>query len=313
VDDLARDARETSVLIDGSVPIQHSLKTLSMIRASADAGHYLMGGAPGDVSAGSKIPGVEYLYPEKRDALTLAFCRARITPPHVLSDYFRQEVLDECLPRLETLVAETLADYDVETAAERVTLWSMEHRWPHFQFTSPIHNHPLVSESSPFLGYAYNDCMLSVPGEWLYQRSFYFFMIFHMLPDLRDIVYANTGRPLDGELFSLSRPGLVRRAARHAKRRLYALRTHLARRKIKAAPVVNQFMGHVLRSDPRIFDDVRATLEQSRQLAEIYDIGKCREQLDRFERYGELGEMPVKRFDVLGALICLAYYTRQLT
>ena len=310
IDDLARDVRDVSLLVDGSVPIHHPLKVLSMIRASSEAGKYLMGGAPGDVSAGSKIPGLEYLDPDRKESLTAAFREWRISPRSVLSEYFRPDVLDEYFPQLESLVSETLGSYDVSTAAERVTLWSIEHRWPHFQFTSPIHNHPLVSESSPFLGYEYNDCLLAIPAEWLYQKNFYFFMIYQSLPQLRDIVYANTGKPLDGKLYKLSRPSVARRAARRARRQVGSLRTLITRKKTKGAPKENQYMGHVLRSDPRIFDEVRGILENSQPLAEVYDIKKCLNQLDKFEHNGDLGLMPNRSLEVLGALISQAYYIR---
>jgi Asparagine synthase/Glutamine amidotransferase domain len=314
IDNLAHDVRDVSLLVDGSVPIHHPLKVLSMIRASADAGKYLMGGAPGDVSAGSKIPGLEYLDPEKKEALTTTFREDRISPRSVLSEYFRPNVLDEYYPKLESLVSETLGSYDVSTAAERVTLWSIEHRWPHFQFTSPIHNHPVVSESSPFLGYEYNNCLLEVPAEWLYQRNFYFFMIYQSLPHLRDIAYANTGKPLDGRLREFRyRPNIALRAARQARRQIGTLRSLITKEKAKAGPEVVRYEGHILRSDPRIFEEVRAILENSHPLAEIYDIQKCLSQLDKFEHNGDLGPMPNRSLEVLGALISQAYYVRELT
>ena len=323
IDNLACDVRDISLLVDGSVPIHHPLKVLSMIRASSDAGKYLMGGAPGDVSAGSKIPGLEYLDPERKEHLTASFRQSRISPRSVLSEYFRPNVLDEYYPRLEGLVSETLGSYDVSTAAERVTLWSMEHRWPHFQFTSPIHNHPLVSESSPFLGYEYNDCLLAIPAEWLYQKNFYFFMIYQSLPQLRDIVYANTGKPLNGVLREFHSPrrafykslksNIAVHAARRVRTQVGRLRSLIKKNETRAAPRAIRYEGHVLRSDSRIFDEIRGILENSHPLAEIYDIQKCLRQLDNFERNGDLGLMPNKSFEALGALISQAYYMSELT
>jgi len=285
-----------------------------MIRASSDAGKYLMGGAPGDVSAGSKIPGLEYLDPARKEMLSTTFRERLISPRSVLSEFFRTDILDEYTPQLESLVSETLGRYDVSTAAERVTLWSMEHRWPHFQFTSPIHNHPLVSESSPFLGYEYNDCLLAVPAEWLYQRNFYFFMIYQSLPQLRDIVYANTGKPLGGVLEDFrTRPNIALRAARLVRRQVGYLRALTKRNEAEAGPKAIRCEGHVLRSDPRIFEEVRSILESSHPLAEIYDIQKCLSQLEKFERNGDLGLKPNKSLEALGALISQAYFLHQLT
>lgn len=314
IDRLARDVRYLSLLVDGSVPIHHPLKVLSMIRASSDAGKYLMGGAPGDVSAGSIIPEVEYLDPERKEILTTTFRESRISPRSVLSEYFLPNILDEYYPQLENLVSRTLNSYDVSTAAEKVTLWSMEHRWPHFQFTSPIHNHPLVAESSPFLGYEYNDCLLVVPAEWLYQRNFYFFMIYQALPQLRDIAYANTGKPLDGQLRKFRyKPHITLRAARRARRRVSSLRPFFTKKKTTVGPKKIRYEGHILRSDSRIFDEVRGILENSHPLAEIYDIQKCLSQLDKFEHNGDLGLMPNRSLEVLGALISQAYYMHELS
>jgi hypothetical protein len=272
-----------------------------------------MGGAPGDVSAGSKIPGVEYLDPARKESLSMTFREQLISPRSVLSEYFRADVLDEYTPQLESLVSETLGRYDVSTAAESITLWSMEHRWPHFQFTSPIHNHPLVSESSPFLGYDYNDCWLAVPAEWLYRRNFYFFMIYHSLPQLRDIVYANTGKPLDGVLENYRvRSNIAMRAARRVRRQVGSLRALVKKNKTHAGPKAIRYEGHVLRSDPEIFDEVRSILENSHPLSEIYDIQKSINQLESFKRNGDLGPMPNRSLEALGALISQAYYLHQL-
>src|SRR5262252_7632445 len=79
----------------------------------------------------------------------------------------------------------------------------MMYRQPAFTFTSLIHNHPDVTEAFSHLDYTYCDLMLRLPADWLYKENFYTFMIYNSLPQLRYIIYANTGNLLPSELMHI--------------------------------------------------------------------------------------------------------------
>ncbi len=81
-----------------------------------------------------------------------------------------------------------------------MTAWAISVRQPAFPFTSVIHNHPDVMEVFCHLDYAFNELMLKLPAGWLFRRNFYSFMIYCCVPKLRDIEYANTGKPLSGRM-----------------------------------------------------------------------------------------------------------------
>ena len=85
------------------------------------------------------------------------------------------------------------------------------------------------------------------------------------------------------------------------------------KKKTSVGPKKIRYEGHILRSDPHIFGEVREIIESSQPLAEIYDIQKCLSQLDKFEHNGDLGLMLNKSLEALGALISQAYYMSELT
>jgi hypothetical protein len=152
------------------------------------------------VSAGSKIPCVRYLDPRRTDECVREFCRDLASGGEYLGLVFRQEIVKEYQREIYRSLIESFRDIGGLTAAHKVTAWELLNRWPAFTFTSVLHNHPEVSEAFCHLDYKYSDLMLKLPEDWLYQRNFYSFMIYNSLPKLRHIPYANTGRPLSGEL-----------------------------------------------------------------------------------------------------------------
>jgi hypothetical protein len=150
----------------------------------------LLGGGPGDVSAGSKIPSVEYLDPRRTDECVQDFCLTLAGGAQSCGLLFRHELVNEYRNEVYRSLVESLHEIDGPTAAHKVTAWELLNRWPAFTFTSVMHNHPAVDEAFGHLDYKYSDLMLRLPAEWLYERNFYRVMIYNCLPKLRHIPYA---------------------------------------------------------------------------------------------------------------------------
>lgn len=272
-------------LTGGLRPLHHSATVMSYVRELKRRGlNFLLGGGPGDVSAGSKIPAVEYLDPRATDTCVRAFCRNLASGAEWLGLIFQHEVIKEYQQEVYRSLVESFNEIGGPTAAHKVTAWELLNRWPAFTFTSVMHNHPDVSEAFCHLDYKYSDLMLKLPAQWLYQRYFYSFMIYHSLPKLRHVPYANTGQLLSGELQQCEHD-------QHLKTRMGSFAAQVARQalpyKIKRLlrPIPRgtpSFHYCLYKDDKRLFADMRECLSSLSALREILDSNKCLRFLDDF-------------------------------
>jgi len=188
-------------LTDGLVALHHPSKTMQYIGRLERGCTYLLGGGPGDSLAGAFVPTEAYLDPSRTTELVEQFCVNRGLGLAFLSRIFADNFLNEFLPKLNDSILESFSNITGPTAAHRVTAWAMVVRQPAFTFTTPFHNHPKFTEGAAHLGYRYAELMLKLPADWIFFKNFYKYMIHRCLPQLRDVVYANTGEPLSGQLY----------------------------------------------------------------------------------------------------------------
>ena len=238
---------------------------------------FLLGGGPGDVSAGSKIPSVQYLDPGRTDECVREFCRHLASGGEYLGLVFREEIVEEYQREVYRALIEVFCDIGGSTGAHKITAWELLNRWPAFTFTSVMHNHPEVSEAFAHLDYKYMDLMLKLPADWLYQRNFYSFMIYNNLPKLRHIPYANTGKPLSGELkhFHYDQ-GLKTRAVSYAAQVARKVTPRKIKRFLKPIPRGTPGFNYCLyRSDDRLLAKIKESACSLRALSEILDVDKC--------------------------------------
>ena len=141
-------------LTGGMRPLHHSATVMPYIREMKRCGvNFLLGGGPGDVSAGSKIPSIQYLDPSRTNDCVRDFCRDLAGGAEYLSLLFRQEIVKDYQREVYRSLVESFADIGGPTAAHKVTAWELLNRWPAFTFTSVMHNHPDVSEAFCHLDY----------------------------------------------------------------------------------------------------------------------------------------------------------------
>ena len=284
-EDYSGTAADVTRMTGGMRPLHHAA-VMPYVRELKRCGlHFLLGGGPGDVSAGSKIPTVDYLDPNRSERLIETFCRHLAGGVDTLASIFRAEILKEYGPRVYSSLYESFADISGPTAAHRVTAWELLNRWPAFTFTSVLHNHPDVSEAFCHLDYSYTDLMLQLPADWLYERNFYSVMIYHSLPKLREIAYANTGLPLSGTLrqFNYHRgmKAQIATAATSAARKVVPRKI---KRLIKPYSKVCPSLTYTLyRQDRRLLSEIRECIHSLPSLREILDAEKCFRFLDNFQ------------------------------
>lgn len=220
--DLAHDVIR---LCGGMRPFHHVATAFEYIKQMQRSNlRFLLGGGPGDILGGSKIPSLDYCDPHDTRACLRDYSRKLTPAADVLETIFQRDVVRHYHKQVSQSFADSLRDTVGPTAAHRVTAWAMRNRWTNFTFTSLLHTHPDVSEAFPHLDYGFVDLMLKLPATWLYRRNFYAFMLYHSLPELREIIYSNTGRRLGKDLiqfdyavpYSVRAKQLVRKLARAA-------------------------------------------------------------------------------------------------
>jgi hypothetical protein len=288
--------RDIIALTGGLIPVHHTVKTMQCLAAIKDHGmDCQMGAAPAGLR-GRSVPSIEYLDPAKTYQCIRAHSKSQLERGALLSRLFRRDVLREHYPQLAPSLMETFESVEGPTAIHRLTAWSAVHAQTSFTFICPTHNHPDVTEAQPHLGYDYSDLILRLPAAWLYERAFYKFMIVQCLPQLREVVYANTGERLSGELNNIHSGAYSN--FRGFVRLLRARVPTLRRRK--------SFLYDLVRDSPELLSSV-TEMVRSQSLSEILDVEKCT-QFVRDCRYGRIqGKNAGEDAEMLGALATMCY------
>ena len=295
-------------LTDGLLPLHHPSKTMQVITALDSTCTYLLYGGPGDVLAGSFVSGEEYRDASRTAELLNAYCARRTGGLDLLSTMFTDTLVREFYPQLTEAMVDSLSEVTGPTAAHRITAWAMVVRQPAFTFTGLLHNHSLCEEGTPHLGYAYTDLMLKLPAPWLIGRAFYGYMVHRLLPELRDVIYANTGRPLSGRLERLvptelpesgtmaSVKSVVRRIPFYRQvRRLLP-----GRRPTTEAPSFNY---SVMSADTTLLKSTEELLDLP-GLSTLLDKDRCRKFIEAFRR-GQIQMSSEYDANVFGSLATL--------
>ena len=311
----SRTADTVVRLTDGLVALHHPSKTMQYIGRLGKGCNYLLGGGPGDVLAGSYVPDGTYLDPSRTADLVDGFCVNRGLGPAFLSMIFGEDFLNEWVPKLGYSILESFSDVTGPTAAHRVTAWAMKVRQPAFTFTTPFHNHPTLEEGISHLGYRYSDLMLKLPADWLLFRNFYSYMIHRCLPQLRDVIYGNTGKLLSGRLHEFNCSSIKPLNFKDQ------LKSHLKR--LPLAQTVRDMLPMELTLRPRYTFDYsilgrdEVLLKSTEDLldlpvvSELVDNQRCRRFIQKF-RKGQIQTTSSGDAALLGSLATLCFYMKNL-
>ena len=298
-------AHDVVRLTGGQRPLHHMAIVMTYMQELRRRGmNFLLGGGPGDVIAGSHIPSTDYLDPSRTDACIQRCCEQRLRHFSSLGLLFGDSALKEHQHKVQKSLVESFQEIDGATAAHKVTAWEIRNEWPNFTFTSPIHNHSDATEAFAHTDYTFCDLMLKLPAQWLYKRNFYAYMIYQSMPQLRHVIYANTGSLLDDQItyFSTKRP---------FKQTVTDMVARTLLRKLRG-PNKGTRGGHYLRyiNDGRLMVDVEEILRGLPPSGTILDVEKCLTFIGQF-RDDRLPLSYRVQTELIGSLmsLCLSYST----
>lgn len=302
-------AEDAVRLTGGLTTLQHPAKTFGNLREMIAGAGFKLGGGPGDsLASGFASGSIHNIRPEMADRQVYKFIVGRKKLSRgALRQIWRRDVVEAFYPKLDECMAECFASLSGETAAHRIAAWAMAYRQPAFTFTSPIHNHPDVTEASPHLGYDYADCMVQLPAEWIYQKNFYKFMVWHCLPELREVVYANTGKKLSGEIVKYT-VSPRKRAFSFVERCIPAAWVEYVRRAQSRPSPQKTLEYRLLQSDTKLLREIREMLHSFGALGEMLDIEACDDFLKRFESGVPEPVCPAHDAEIVGGLATLCYW-----
>jgi hypothetical protein len=297
-------------LTAGLVPIHHPVKAWQAVKMMCDTTGFKIGGGVGDAIAGNDVLSLYQIEPVwVRTLVRMYASQSRIVSLDALARFLQPEILHAAGPRLEASILESFDRLSGPTAAHRITAWDETQYATGFIFSSPIHNHPDVSEASPALGYEYVDHMLRLPAPWLYKKNFYQYMIHSQFPELRDIEWANTGRPLSGRLEPVSLPFKKRLFRALARPLPFAVLERLWGQVAPPAPsAVGFFPG-----DDKLFDRLTQILSDLPAARQFFKADACRAFLDNARRGQTTFDDPTREDEMLGTLISLCYWFQFLS
>jgi hypothetical protein len=301
-------ADDVILLTGGLRPIHHPGKAMLYVSELKRLGiNFLLGGAPAGM-AGRHFQSLRCLDPLKNAECVQLFCDGFSSKTHGISLLFRKDIL---MRYANISYQSLLASFDSvagQTAAHRITAWFLINRWPAFVFTSPIHDHPDVTEAFGHLDYRYSDLMLKQPAAWLYQKNFYSFMIYHCLPQLREVVYANTGKRLSGQFMSFKyRSSLMENLKSSGKHTLRRLFPKASFKKGLSKP----FLYSLYRNDENLFKEIAETIQSHHSLREMLDEKKCMTFLGNFKDGRRQTPSYNNDVELLGSLAAICYGARK--
>lgn len=264
-------------LTGGQSLIYHSIKVNTYIEEMKRTGFHL-GGGPGDIIAGSHSYSAEELNSEKLEWVK----RLKLRYPYpFVQKYFKNH--ESIYQSIKVSLDNSFSNINESSIAKTATIWAMNERYSAFTFNSPIHNDPDVAESSPHLGYSFVELMLTMNTQELHKKNFYKFLIYNCIPELRNVVYANTGRLLDSELIYLGfgyNKYLKSIADFTQKAKIFGYTKLMNYGIIKR----DDFQYEMFRQDKAILETTKTILSSSESLDNILNINNCISFITDFEK-----------------------------
>ena len=180
---------------DGAIPFTHGMSIANHPQLKQQ-GDFVAGGWYGDASSGAHLS-TFMLLPYTRDQF-LNRVHAWYTQYHqdALHALFQPQFLNEHLPELSSVFADSFAPYASSENWQAFELWDLMERQTRMTFCAgPVDSH-LFELIRPFLHMPYLEFALSLPPYLRYGQTFYQAMIYHLGKEIRHVPNANTGLPL---------------------------------------------------------------------------------------------------------------------
>lgn len=283
--ELAKFSKDGVNLSGGLVSIHHSFVVMQIINNIKQGAGFRLGGAPGDILSGGGIESRDFLDRGKMQESLDLFCTWYMrsqAESSVLKRFFKEELVHEYQPLVRESIMNGFTNVSGPTPAHRILTWVMSNMLPNFSMRSGISNHPDVTDAMPHFGYQYTDLMLKLPAEWLYQKSFYKYLIYRCLPQLREVIYANTNEALTGDLTppddtTVKQDILCRfKAPRHLSRRYKDYHSRLFK--------IYPFHYALFKSDNQLLVEIEEILHSSPHIKDIINQSACMSFMKGFKR-----------------------------
>jgi hypothetical protein len=286
----------------GLIPMHHAIKPYRLLFQGFDL--HITGG-PGDVLIGAYVPSIFHTIPSRKmEYIDTYAAEHRVMNKASLCRVFNKGIIEVYYPQIETLMRKCLSDVEGPTAGHVISAWAMWFRQPAFVFLGPHYNHPLSTQVRPHLNYKYIDQILKLPAVWLYQKLFYSSMIYQYLPELRSVVYANTGKCITGRFDTAQWP-LWMYFMKHI------MASYAKSLKSKIKPVQQKKeppFGHILISeDTNFLNEVTEILHSYSVLSEIFNV----QEIDRYINLIKMKSTEHNAGDcshILGCLASILYF-----
>ncbi len=303
-------ADQVVYLTGGLVPIHHLVKTWQSIKMLMETTRFMIGGGCGDPIAGDYVNSIYQIEPVwTQTLLRLYAAQRKLVLRDTLCRLLRRDMVESIYPRVDASMMDSFHRLSGPTAAHTITAWAEVQYVTGFTFSSPIHNHPDISEASPALGYEYVDHMLRLPARWLYKKTFYKYMIYHQFPELRDIEYANTGERLSGKIETYRLSGKKRIVRVLARTLPFGILERIWGRWPAPGPsALGPFAG-----DDALFDRVSRMVSDVPALRQIFNPDACRTFIDNFRNGRRTYEALTVEDEIFGTIVSLAYWFQSIS
>ena len=324
-------SKDLIYLTGGLRSLTHVVKTMSYVEFIRYIGcNYLLGGGPGDVIAGSKIPKSLVCISPDNVAAGINIFFSHYTPMHDMPAYlktvFRRDLIEEFYPATVNSFFHSFEGLKAATAAHKITAWALLNRWPAFTFTTPLHDHPDIFETFCHLDYKFCELMLRLPAEWLYAKNFYNFMIYRNLVELKNVANANTGKTVSGEMINYrwippSKTTLYKEVLKsgikkaHVGTKLLSLFQKPRNSLISAGNfkhVGPGFLYSIFKEDKRLFLDLGEIFHSIPELKYVLDIQNSEKFLEMFRNGEPVTGSFDRDTDLLGKLAAFCYSFKYL-
>lgn len=212
------DLRDGWLLTGGQVSTHAAAGNLPIYRMLLRDNKYarIVGAWPGDMLIGSYVPSLaEFTDPKDTKRAVKHWIRS-FTSNRAMAQSLRKsrgvKRLQKELPRTLQL---QVSEMEGLTAAEKISRWAFMRRASLFTFISPARLCTSVLEITPVLAPDYVRHLLELTGTDIVNKNFYRKLIWSKFPELREIPYHNTGRPITPEYLPPQRMSLIAQILLH--------------------------------------------------------------------------------------------------
>jgi len=297
-------------LTGGLMQVNHTLRSYQYVMKMRQLGGVCLGGGSGDAFAGVNVSSLYQLNKFWRARSLDSFAKGyHKQNADSLKLVLRKDIVEQFYTHVKDNIINILNNFDGQLGAHRIVAWNSAIFEACFTSTSPVHNHPDVTEARPHLGYDYTDLMLSLPVNWFYNKNFYRYMIYKNIPEIRDIVYANTGELMTGDMVNVnaSLPRLICRMLKNKTCKCFGVTKPQNQESVYFRNIADRDRL-LIQQDKKLIDSLKEKITYCPSLKNVFDTKKACEYIDNFVDGKIMADVQNGDTNLMSALITTAYW-----